>query len=68
MLRSQSGPHAAAWLSAIPSDAGSALPRDRMLIALRRRLRRPLPVAPHNCGAHGHGRPTAVVGAHAPCG
>ena len=35
MLRSQSGPHTAAWLSAIPSEAGSALPPDRMLIALR---------------------------------
>ena len=31
-LRSQFGPHAAAWLGAIPSEAGSALPPDRMLI------------------------------------
>ena len=60
MLRSQSGPHAAAWLGAIPSEAGSALPPDRMLIALRRRLRLPLPVAPHRCGAHGHGCGAAV--------
>ena len=60
MLRSQSGPHAAAWLSAIPSEAGFALPPDRMLIALRRRLRLPLPVAPHRCGAHGHGCGAAV--------
>ena len=28
MLRSQAGPHAAAWLSAIPGEAGSALPPD----------------------------------------
>ena len=55
MLRSQARPHAAAWLSAIPGEAGSALPPDRMLIALRRRLWLPLPVAPHRCGAHGHG-------------
>ena len=41
MLRSQSGPQAAEWLGAIPSEAGSALPPDRMLIALRRRLRLP---------------------------
>ncbi|CAE7244710.1 aurkb-a, partial [Symbiodinium natans] len=54
-LRLQAGPQAAAWLSAIPSEAASALPPDRMLIALlRRRLRLPLPVAPHRCGAHGH--------------
>ena len=64
MLRSQSGPHAAAWLSAIPREAGSALPPDRMLLALRRRLRLLLPVAPHRCGAHGHGC-GAVVDARA---
>ena len=54
MFCSQSGPHAAAWLSAIPSEAGSALPPNRTLIALRPRLRLPLPVAPHRCGAHAH--------------
>ena len=43
---------AAAWLSA-------ALPPDRTLIALRR-LRLPLPVASHRCGAHGHGCEAAV--------
>ena len=31
-----------------------------MLIALRRRLRLPLPVAPHRCGTHGHGCGAAV--------
>ena len=41
--------------SAVPREAGSALPPDRMFIALRRRLRLPLPVAPHRGGAHGHG-------------
>ena len=34
---------------------GDAFRRLGMLIALRRRLRLPLPVAPHRCGAHGHG-------------
>ena len=53
-MRSQAGKHAAAGPSAILGEAGSA-PPDRMLIALRRRLRLPLPVAPHRCGAHGHG-------------
>ena len=36
-----------------------ALPRDGMLIA-QRRLRLPLPVAPHKCGTHGHGCGAAV--------
>ena len=60
VLVSQSGPHptshATAWLSAIPSEAGSELPPDRMLLASRRRrLRLLVHVAPHRCGAHGHG-------------
>ena len=52
LLRSQSGPRAAAWLGTVPSEAGTTMPPDRMLIALRRRLRLPLPVAPGRCGAH----------------
>ena len=51
VLRSQSGPHAAAWLGTVPSEAGTTIPPDRMLIALRRRLRLPLPVAQGRCGA-----------------
>ena len=53
LMRSQSGPRAAAWLGTVPSEAGATMPPDRMLIALRRRLRLPLPVAPGRCGAHG---------------
>ena len=53
-----------------PERGWLALPPDRMLIALRWRLRLPLPVAPHRCGAHGHGS-GAVVDAygdhHAAC-
>ena len=65
LLRSQSGPRAAAWLGTVPSEAGATM---RMLIsvlyqsyiALRRRLRLPLPVAPGRCGAHGPGCGAAV--------
>ena len=39
MLRSQSGPHACVWLSAIPADAAATLAADLMHLALRRRLR-----------------------------
>ena len=44
----------------VPSEAGTTLPADRMLIALRRRLRLPLPVAQGRCGAHGPGCGAAV--------
>ena len=43
LLRSQSGAYAGEWLRAIPADAGSTLAPPEMLIALRRRLRLPLP-------------------------
>ena len=39
LLRSQAGPHAAAWLQAIPSDPHTSLTPEAMQIALRRRLR-----------------------------
>ena len=60
LLRSQSGPRAAAWLGTVPSEAGATMPPDRMLIALRRRLRLPLTIAPGRCGAHGPGCGAAV--------
>ena len=44
LLRSQAGPHAGALLAAIPSDALTTLAPTAMLIALRRRLRLPLPL------------------------
>ena len=40
---SQAGPHAGAWLTAIPCDEASRIPPQAMQIALRRRLRLPLP-------------------------
>ena len=60
LLRSQFGPRAAAWLGTVPSEAGTTIPPDRMLIALRRRLRLPLPVAQGRCGARGPGCGAAV--------
>lgn len=51
LLRSQAGPHAGAWLTAIPSDPGLTLRPLQMHTALRRRLRLPLPLARHRCGA-----------------
>ena len=46
LLNSQAGPHAAAWLQAIPSDPHTSLTPEAMQIALRRRLRLQLPLAP----------------------
>ena len=47
------------WLAAIPSDAASTLAPDLMHVAMRRRLRLPLPLTDRRCGAAGH----MVVGA-----
>ena len=56
LLHSQSGPHAGIWLAAIPSDAASTLAPDLMHVAMRRRLRLPLPLTALHCGAEGrHG-------------
>ena len=51
LLRSQSGAHAGAWLHATPCEPGLALDPARMQIALRRRLRLPLPLRPALCGS-----------------
>ena len=68
LLRSQSGAGAGAWLFAVPSDPGTALPPHHMLICLRRRLRLPLPLSFANCGqaagSHGCGRPLDIYGDH----
>ena len=48
-LRSQSGPHAGAWLAAVPTD----LPPAHMHFALRRRLRLALPLTQRYCGGDG---------------
>ena len=69
LLRSLAGPHAAAWLQAIPSDLHTTPNPEAMQIALRRRLRLPLQFAPCRCGnpsaaEPGCGRRTDVLGDH----
>ena len=66
MLRSQAGPHAGAWLSAIPGEPSTTLTPQAMLLALRRRLRLPLPLSPHRCGPNpGCGLEVDALGDHA---
>ena len=57
LLRSQAGPHAAAWLQAIPSDPHTSLTAETMQIALRRRR--------GSTAEPGCGRSTDAVGDHA---
>ena len=67
LLHSQSGPHAGMWLAAIPSDAASTLAPDLMHVAMRRRLRLPLPLTALHCGAegrHGCGAEVDAYGDH----
>jgi hypothetical protein len=49
MLLSQSGPSAGRWLTAMPTSAGTTLEPIRMQVALRRRLRWPLPAGGGRC-------------------
>ena len=49
-LRSQAGPHAGAWLTAVPIDPVTTLEPHAMQLALRRRLRLPLHLASRRCG------------------
>ena len=69
LLRPQAGPHAGAWLTAIPSEEGATLTPNLMHIALRRRLRLPLPPAAQRCGQgagrHGCGGALDPLGDHA---
>ena len=50
-LRSQSGPHAGAWLTAVPTEPTTTMDPHAMQLALRRRLRlpaiRPCSLRPH---------------------
>ena len=55
LLRSQAGAQAGAWLTAIPADVSTALSPGSMQVALRRRMRLPLPIAPNRCGGEGPG-------------
>ena len=49
LLRSQAGPQAGAWLAAIPTEPATTMPLA-MQLALRRRLRQPLPLRRSVCG------------------
>ena len=55
LLRSQAGAQAGAWLTAIPADVSTALSPGSMQVALRRRMRLPLPIAPNRCRGEGPG-------------
>ena len=48
LLRSQAGPQAGMWLTAVPAEAATTLPPQAMLVALRCRLRLALPL--NRCG------------------
>ena len=65
LLRSQSGPHAGAWLTAIPGEPATTLSPPVMQVALRRRLRLPLPIAARQCGSPGCGGSVDAYGDHA---
>ena len=65
LLRSQSGPHAAAWLTAIPTEPALTILPDHFHTALRRRLRLPLALAAQRCGGGGSPGCGAIVD---PCG
>ena len=68
MLRSGSGPRAAEWLTALPTSPGTQMAPARFQVALRRRLRLPLPLLPRRCGAatgaHGCGLRADAQGDH----
>ena len=66
LLRSKARPQAGAWLAAIPTEPAATLPPPAMQIALRRRLRQPLPLHSNTCGPpHGCGGAVDRFGDHA---
>ena len=66
LVRSQSGPHAGSWLAAIPAEPATTLAPQAMQLALRRRLRMPLPICHGRCGpTHGCGAQVDRLGDHA---
>ena len=68
LVRSQSGPAAGAWLTAIPTEPATTLAPHLMAIALRRSFRLPLPLTTARCGqvpnTHGCGRLVDPLGDH----
>ena len=66
LFRSQAGPQAGMWLTAIPAEAATTLPPQAMLVALQRRLRLALPLCPRRCGPNpGRGGTVDTFGDHA---
>ena len=56
IVRSAAGPHAGFWLQALPTCEGTTMEAATFQVALRRRLRLPLPLVHRTCGqAVGHG-------------
>ena len=64
MLRSQSGPGAASWLRALPVCPEMRVTSERMQIAMRRRLRVPLPMAARRCNGRACLRDLDPLGDH----
>ena len=66
LARSQGGAHAGAWLSAAPSEPALTLAPQALQLALRRRLRLPLPLSPNRCApSPGCGQQVDEYGDHA---
>ena len=66
LLRSQSGTHAGAWLTITPCEPAMTLEPQAVQLALRRRLRLPLPLCPIRCGpGPGCGQRVDPLGDHA---
>ena len=66
LLRSEVGPHAGAWLTAIPAEPATTLFLQAMQLALHRRVRLLLPLRPKRCGpSPGCGGLVDVFGDHA---
>ena len=63
--RSQLAPHAGAWLTAMPGEPATTWFPPVMQVALRRRLRLPLPITTRHCGSHGCGGSVDAYGDHA---
>ena len=66
LVRSQAGSHAGSWLTAIPAEPATTLTPQAMQLALRHRLRMPLPISHGRCGpTHGCGGQVDRFGDHA---
>ena len=64
MLRSQAGPGASHWMRARPTCPALTIRPVRMQVALRRRLRWPMPLGPRQCNGPSCRRPLDPLGDH----